>query len=82
MFAEKETIMHICITVFFLLDSFLSCHHLFSLTENMIISLPPRVVYSRKSVTRCVCGVRRQLQEGICGRLCVHVCVPDTFSHY
>lgn len=72
----KETNSHICITVLFwvcvcacirvclCVCVCVSCHHLFSLTENVIIASSP-VVYRRERETRCACAVGRRLTQSL-----------------
>lgn len=68
----KETNSHICITVLFwvcvcvhpYVCVCVSCHHLFSLTENVIIASSP-VVYRRERETRCACTVGRRLTQSL-----------------
>lgn len=58
---NKQAHLHRCS---FLGVFFRSCHHLFSLTENMIISLPPMWFAVRKGrQDACVCVVRQRLEE-------------------
>lgn len=57
-------VLSVCVRASVCVCVCVSCHHLFSLTENVIIASSP-VVYRRERETRCACTVGRRLTQSL-----------------